>query len=239
VTGASKGIGAGIAKAFASAGASVVVNYASARNGAESVVSEITDRGGEAVACQADVSQSDDVDRLFETALQAFGHVDILVNNAGIFEFGSAESITEEQFRRLYATNIWGPIQTIQRAIRCFEPAGGSIINISSGVTRMLAPGSALYAGSKGALDLITIVFSKELGPRNIRVNAISPGATETDGAHAVGAMSSEAQGHYASITPLGRVGQPDDIARVAVFLASDDSSWITGEVIHVAGGLR
>lgn len=239
VTGASKGIGAGIAKELAEAGASVVVNYASSREGAERVVAEIEGRGGKAIALQADVSKSDEVDRLFQEAVEAFGQVNILVNNAGIFEFGPVEGITEDRFRRLYATNVWGPIQTIQKSIRCFDKLGGSIINISSGVTRMLSPGSALYAGTKGALDLITVVLSKELGPRRIRVNAISPGATDTEGAHAIGAMSNEVQQQYVAGTPLGRVGRPEDIARLAVFLASDESSWITGEVIYATGGLR
>jgi 3-oxoacyl-[acyl-carrier protein] reductase len=239
VTGASKGIGAGIAKVLAKAGASVVANYAGSRQSAETVVEQINADGGTAIAVQADVSRADDVERLFRSAVDAFGRVSILVNNAGIFEFGPVDTITEERFQRLYATNVWGSIQTTQRALKCFHEDGGSIINISSGVTRMLAPGSALYAGTKGALDLITVVLSKELGPRKIRVNAISPGATDTEGAHAVGAMTGQAQERYASLTPLGRVGKPKDIAQLAVFLASDESSWITGEVIHASGGLR
>ena len=239
VTGASKGIGAGIARGLAEAGASVVVNYASSREGAQSVVAEIGRQGGRAIALQADVSKPDEVDRLFQEAVEAHGRIDILVNNAGIFEFGPIEGITEDQFWRLYATNVWAPIQTIQRSIRCFDESGGSIINLSSGATRVLSPGSALYASTKGALDLITVVLSKELGPRRIRVNAISPGATDTEGARAVGAMSNEAQQQYAAGTPLGRVGTPEDIAHLAVFLASEDSSWITGEVIHAGGGLR
>jgi 3-oxoacyl-[acyl-carrier protein] reductase len=239
VTGASKGIGAGIVKEFAKAGASVVANYARNRQDAEKLIDQIKADGGTAIAVQADVSQADDVEQLFKAAVGAFGQVSILVNNAGIFEFGPVETITQEHFQRLYATNVWGAIQTTQRALKCFREGGGSIINISSGVTRMLAPGSALYAGTKGALELITIVLSKELGPRQIRVNAISPGATDTEGAQAVGAMSEQSKERYTSLTPLGRVGKPEDIAQLALFLASDESSWITGEVIHASGGLR
>jgi 3-oxoacyl-[acyl-carrier protein] reductase len=239
VTGASKGIGAGIAKELAKAGASVVANYARDHQGAEKVVDQIKASGGTALAVQADVSRGDDVEHLFKTAVGTFGQVSILVNNAAIFEFGLVEAITEEHFQRLYATNVWGTIQTIQQALKCFREEGGSIINISSGVTRMLAPGSALYAGTKGALDLITIVLSKELGPRQIRVNAISPGATDTEGAQALGAMSEQSKERYTALTPLGRVGKPEDIAQLALFLASDESSWITGEVIHASGGLR
>jgi 3-oxoacyl-[acyl-carrier protein] reductase len=239
VTGASKGIGAGIAKELAGAGATVVVNYATDRQGAERVTKEITDNGGCAIAVQADVSNKEEVDHLFRVAADAFGKIHVLVNNAGVFEFGPIEGIAEDRFTRLYAINVWGPIQTIQRALENFDEAGGSIINIGSGVTRMLPRGAALYAGSKGALDLISVVLSKELGPRRIRVNVVSPGATETEGAHAVGAMSEVSQQQYSDGTPLGRIGQPQDIARLAVFLASDESSWITGEVIHASGGLR
>ncbi len=239
VTGASKGIGAGIAKGLADAGASVVVNYLSSREGADRVVSEIRANGGLAVPMQANAAQAEGIDRLVQGAIDEFGRLDVLVNNAAVFEFGPMEEITTEQFRHLYDTNVLGPIQMIQRAARAFDASGGSIINISSGVTRKLSPGSALYAGTKGALDLITVVLSKELGPRNIRVNAISPGAVDTEGARAIGAMSSESQRQFVAETPLGRVGRPDDVAPLAVFLASDGAKWITGEIIHASGGLR
>lgn len=239
VTGASKGIGAGIAKSLGASGASVVVNYASSCSYAEQVVEEIRVGGGRALAVQADISKPDQVKNLFQEAVTSFGKLNVLVNNAGIFEFGPLEAISEDSYRRVYATNVWGPILSSQQALAYFADEGGSIINISSGVTRMLSAGASLYAGSKGALDLITIVLSKELGPRRIRVNAISPGATDTEGAHAVGAMSDEAKHQYSSMTPLGRVGQPQDIGRLAVFLASDEASWITGEIIHASGGLR
>ncbi len=239
VTGASKGIGAAIARELALAGANVVVNYATSREGALQVIRDIEEQGGKAIAIQADVSNSNEVDQLFNETVEAFGKISILVNNAGIFTFAPVEGITEDQFLRQYATNVWGPILTIQRSLECFHELGGSIINISSGVTRLLSPGSALYAGTKGALDLITVVLSKELGPRHIRVNAISPGATNTEGAQAIGAMSSESQQHYIAGTPLGRIGRPEDIAHLAVYLASNESAWITGEVIHASGGLR
>ena len=239
VTGASKGIGAGIATNLAAQGASVVVNYATSPAQAELVVKQIAENGGKAIAIQADVTQSDDVERLLGEATRAFGPLDILVNNAGIFEFGPIESISEERFVHLYATNVWGPIQVIQKSLAHFNESGGSIVNIGSGVTRMLSPGASLYAGTKGAVELISIVLSKELGPWKIRVNVVSPGATETEGAHAVGAMSDAGQQRYAASTPLGRVGKPDDIARLVTFLASDESAWITGEIIHASGGLR
>lgn len=239
VTGASKGIGAGIAKGLADAGAAVVVNYSSSREGADNVVSAIQSRGGTAVAVQADISKSEDVDRLFDIAMATYGRVNVLVNNAGIYEFGPVEGITPESFRLHYETNVLGPILSTQRAIRHFGDSGGSIINIGSAVTRTTPPNSALYAGTKGALDVLTVVLSKELGPRNIRVNSINPGATETEGAHAAGAIGTEWERQLIAATPLGRLGQPEDIAPLAVFLASDDSAWITGEIIHASGGCR
>lgn len=239
VTGASKGIGAGIAKELAAEGANVVINYSRDKEGAETVASMIASHGGRAIAVQADVSKSDDSERLVAETVSAFGPISILVNNAGIFEFGPVESITEDQFQRHFATNVWGSINVIQKSLQNFEPNGGSIINISSGATRMLSPGSALYTSSKSALDALTVILSKELGPRGIRVNSISPGATETEGAHAVGAMTDQAQAHYVRQTPLDRIGTPEDIARVAAFLASEQAQWVTGENIFVTGGLR
>lgn len=239
VTGGSKGIGAQIAERLAMEGASVVVNYARDKQGADRVVAKITASGGRAVAIQADVSVVEDVRRLVAEAAAAFGPVSVLVNNAGIFEFGPVESITESQFHRHFSTNVWGAINVIQHVLANFDVNGGSIINISSGATRMLSPGSALYTSSKSALDAVTVILSKELGPRGIRVNGIGPGATETEGAHAVGAMSDASKDHYVAQTPLGRIGRPDDIARVAAFLASEEARWVTGETIYVGGGLR
>lgn len=239
VTGASKGIGAGIAKSLAAEGAAVVVNYASAKEGAQKVVADIVAAGGKAVAVQGDVSKAADVERLFAETKNAFGDVDILVNNAGVYEFGAIEVITEEHFHKHFNTNVLGLLLVTQGAVKSFGERGGSIINISSTVTRITPPGSAVYTASKGAVDSITQVLSKELGPKGIRVNAINPGMVETEGAHAAGFIGSDFQKQVETQVPLGRIGQPDDISPIAVFLASDESGWLTGETIIASGGMR
>jgi 3-oxoacyl-[acyl-carrier protein] reductase len=239
VTGASKGIGAEIAKGLAAAGASVVVNYSSAQEGADKVVSEIQKNGGQAVAVQGDVSKQADVDRIFSEAEKAFGGVNILVNNAGIYKFGAIEEVEAEEFHRQFNTNVLGLLLVTKGAVKSFGDKGGSIINISSTVTRITPAYSSIYTATKGAVDSITQVLSKELGGRNIRVNAINPGMVETEGSHAAGFIGSDF--HHAAVkqAPLGRIGQPDDISPIAVFLASDDSKWLTGEVILASGGIR
>ena len=239
VTGASKGIGAGIAKSLAAEGAAVVVNYASAKAGAEQVVADIVAAGGKAVAIQGDVSKTADVERLFAETKAAFGDVDILVNNAGVYEFSNIETITEEHFHRHFNTNVLGLLLVTQGAVKSFGDRGGSVINISSTVTRITPPGSAVYTASKGAVDSITQVLSKELGPKKIRVNAINPGMVETEGAHTAGFIGSDFQKQIETQVPLGRIGQPGDIAPIAVFLASDDSGWLTGETLIASGGMR
>jgi len=237
VTGASKGIGTSIAKHLAAEGASVVVNYSASKAGADSVVKEITAEGGKAVAVQANVARKVDVEFLFAEAKRAFGAVDILVNNAGIFEFLPLEQVTEEHFRRQFELNVWGLILTTQEALKHFNPAGGSVINISSVVSKLTPPNSAVYSGTKGAVDSITGVLARELGPRKIRVNAIRPGMVETEGAVAGGFIHGDFRKQVEAETPLGRIGQPRDIAGAAVFLASDDSSWVTGETLRISGG--
>jgi 3-oxoacyl-[acyl-carrier protein] reductase len=239
VTGASKGIGAAIAKALGAAGAAVVVNYASSREGADRVVKEITGRGGKAVAMQGDMSKSDDVKRLFAEAKRAYGSLDVLVNNAGIYEFKPIDAVTEDEYRRQFDTNVLGPILAIQEALKHFGPAGGSVINISSVASMSAMPTSTVYAATKSALDSVTRVLANELGTRKVRVNAIAPGGVETEGVHRIGMIGSDFEKQMVAATPLGRLGQPDDIARVAVFLASDDSRWLTGERITAAGGYR
>lgn len=239
VTGASKGIGAGIAKGLAAEGAAVVVNYASSKESAHEVVAEITKKGGKAVAVQADVSKSSDVQRLFAETKEAFGRLDLLVNNAGIYEFGALEQITEEQFHRQFNTNVLGLILATQEATRLFGPEGGSIINIGSTASTITPPTTAVYTATKGAVDALTHVLAKELGPKKIRVNSINPGIVETEGVRAAGVIGSDFQKQTVAQTPLGRIAQPEDIAPIAVFLASTDSGWLTGETLLASGGLR
>lgn len=239
VTGASKGIGAAIAKALAAEGAAVAVNYASSREGADKVVAEITAAGGRAIAVQGDVAQGADVVRLFDEAQRAFGGVDILVNNAGVYEFAPLEAITETHFRRQFDINVLGLLLATQEAAKRFGPDGGSVINISSAATTVDLPTVSVYTATKASVDSITRVLAKELGPRKIRVNALSPGMIETEGTHTLGVIGSDLEAQLVAQTPLGRIGQPSDIAPVATFLASPDSYWITGEIIAVAGGNR
>ena len=238
VTGASKGIGAAIAKALASEGASVVVNYASSKSGADAVVGAIAEAGGKAVAVKGDVSKAAEARGIVDAAIKNYGRIDILVNNSGVYEFAPLEDITEEQFHRLFNINVLGLLLTTQAAVKHFKD-GGSVINIGSGVTSLTPPYSAVYTGTKGAVDGITGVLARELGPKKIRVNALNPGIVETEGTHSGGFAGGEFETSLVSQTPLGRVGQPHDIASVAVFLASDDSAWLTGEKLVVSGGLR
>jgi 3-oxoacyl-[acyl-carrier protein] reductase len=239
VTGASKGIGAEIARQLAAAGAAVVVNYGGSRAGAESVVDEITTAGGKALAVQADVAKTEDVQRLVAQTIKAFGAPDILVNNAGVYQFAPLEEVTAELFHRQFNTNVLGLLQVTQETARHFGAKGGSIINISSVVSQLNLPGSSVYAATKAAVDTITRVLAKELGGRKIRVNAINPGVIETEGTRTQGIIGSDFEKQVVSQTPLGRVGLPDDVAKVAVFLASEDSGWISGETILASGGLR
>jgi 3-oxoacyl-[acyl-carrier protein] reductase len=239
ITGASKGIGAGIAKAYANEGAAVVVNYASSREGADQVVNEINAAGGKAIAVQANIEKANDVKRLFEETVKAFGKLDILVNNAGIYSFAGIEDITEESFHRMFNINVLGSIFTIQQAIKLFGDQGGVIINTGSIVSTLDMPTALVYTQTKYAIDALTHILAKELGPKNIRVNSINPGLIETEGSHSSGVMQGDAEKWHVSETPLGRVGKPEDIAKVSVFLASDDSYWITGETIAVSGGQR
>jgi 3-oxoacyl-[acyl-carrier protein] reductase len=239
ITGASKGIGASIAKHFAAAGAKIVVNYASSKEGADKVVKAITDNGGTAIAVQADVSKEADVIRLAEETQKAFGSLDILVNNAVAQGYAPIEQITVEAFYHSYSVNVLGPILTIQAALKLFGDRGGNIINISSGASKYPLPAASLYSSTKAALDAFTIALSKELGGRNIRINSILPGATDTEGARSAGVTEgSDYEKMFIANTPLGRRGQPEDIAKAAVFLASDDAAWITGEQISVSGGM-
>ncbi|HWC91214.1 MAG TPA: glucose 1-dehydrogenase [Pirellulales bacterium] len=239
VTGASKGIGAAIAKGLAAAGAKVAVNYASSREGADRVVAEITGAGGKAIAVQGDVAKSADVRRLFAETKQAFGSLDVLVNNAGIYQFAPLAEVTEEQFHRQFNINVLGLILATQEAVKLFGPQGGSVINISSVVSTNQEPNTAVYSATKAAVDSITRVLARELGPKKIRVNSINPGATETEGLHQTGIVGSDYEKQFIANTPLGRLGQPGEIASAAVFLASPDAAWITGESIRVSGGLR
>ena len=241
VTGASKGIGAGIAKELATAGAAVVVNYASDRTGAESVVDAIVADGGRARAVQADVAKSADVTRLFEQVNESFGAIDILVNNAGVFQAMPVTELTEDEFHREINVNLLGPLLVIRESLKHFGPSGGSIINIGSGASRSLPSGYSIYSASKAGLDAITGVLSKELAPRGIRVNSVNPGATLSEGTKTAGlyGMGSDIEKQLVAMTPLGRMGTPEDIAKVVAFLASDDSRWLTGEAILASGGLR
>jgi 3-oxoacyl-[acyl-carrier protein] reductase len=237
VTGASKGIGAAIARHLAAEGAAVVVNYASTKEGADRVVAEISKRGGQAVAVKADMAKKAEIDRLFAETKKAFGQLDVLVNNAGIYEFSPLENITEEQFHKQFNLNVLGLLLGTQEAVKYFGPDGGSIVNISSVVSTLGVPAAAVYSGTKGAVDAITRSLAKELGPRKIRVNAINPGMVETEGVRAAGIAGSDMRKQVEAQTPLGRIGQPQDIATAAVFLASSDSAWITGETLTIAGG--
>lgn len=239
VTGASKGIGAAISKHLAAEGAAVVVNYASSREGADRTVAEIAAAGGRAIAVQADVSKKADIDRLFAEVKTAFGRLDILVNNAGIFSFGPLEAINEEHFHSQFNLNVLGLLLTTQKAVEAFDASGGSIINISSVVSTAAPAGSAVYSATKAAVDAITRSLAKELGPRKIRVNSLNPGMIETEGVHTAGFLGTDFHKQIIIDTPLGRIGQPSDIGPVAVFLASDDSGWVTGETLHVSGGNR
>jgi 3-oxoacyl-[acyl-carrier protein] reductase len=239
ITGASKGIGAGIAKAYAKEGAAVVVNYASDSKGADKVVQEITQLGGKAIAVQGSVDKAADVRHLFEETVRAFGKLDILVNNAGVYSFAGIEDITEESFHRMFNINVLGSLLTIQQAVKLFGDQGGVIINTGSIVSTLDMPTSLVYTQTKYAVDAMTRILAKELGAKNIRVNSINPGLIETEGSHSSGVMNGDAEKWHISETPLGRVGKPEDIAKVAVFLASDDSYWVHGETIAVAGGQR
>jgi 3-oxoacyl-[acyl-carrier protein] reductase len=239
VTGASKGIGAGIAKHLAAEGAAVVVNYASSKEDADRVVDEIAKRGGQSIAVQADVAKKKDIERLFADAKKAFGKIDILVNNAGVYQFEPLEEITEEEFHRQFNTNVLGMMLATQEALKHFGPEGGSIINIGSLASSLTPPTTVIYSATKAAVDAITRTLAKELGPRKIRVNSINPGTVITEGAVAGGYTEGDFRKYMESQTPLGRIGQPDDIAPAAVFFASDDSKWITGETLLIAGGLR
>lgn len=237
VTGASKGIGASIAKHLAAAGASVIVNYASSKAGADKVVADITAANGKAIAIQGDVANPADIVRLFAEAKAAFGQLDILVNNAGVFEFAPLEAITPEHFHRQFNINVLGLLLASQEAVKFFPETGGSIINIGSIISSITPPASAVYTATKGAVDVITGVLSKELAPRKIRVNSLNPGIVETEGSIAAGIIGSDFEKEAVAQTPLGRTGRPQDIATVAVFLASDDAGWVTGEIIRVGGG--
>jgi 3-oxoacyl-[acyl-carrier protein] reductase len=238
VTGASKGLGADIAKALAAEGASVVVNYSSSKDGADRVVQEITAEGGNAIAVQGDVSKQADITRLFAETKKAYKKLDILVNNAGVYEFAPLEGITEEHFHRHFNLNVLGILLTTKEAVKLIGPEGGSIINISSGVSTVLPPNTAVYSATKASVDAITVVLSKELGRRNIRVNSINPGLILTEGVHTQGTDEGEFRKYIETNSSLGRVGLPDDISPTAVYLASSDSKYMTGETIRVTGGL-
>jgi 3-oxoacyl-[acyl-carrier protein] reductase len=239
VTGASKGIGASIAKHLAAEGAAVVVNYASSKEGADRVVAEIAGSGGKAIAVQANVAKQAEIEHLFTQTKKAFGRLDILVNNAGVYQFSPLEDVTEEHFHKLFDLNVLGLILASQEAAKYFDSAGGSIINVSSLVSFMPVPNGSVYSATKAAVDAVTKSLAKELGGRNIRVNSINPGMVETEGVHAAGIAESDFRKEVEARTPLGRIGQPEDIAPAAVFLASSDAGWITGETLVIAGGLR
>jgi 3-oxoacyl-[acyl-carrier protein] reductase len=239
VTGASKGIGAGIAKELAAQGASVVVNYASSKEGAEKVVAEITKAGGKAIAVGGSVAKAEDIDKVFAETKKAYGKVDILVNNAGVYAFAPLDAITEEEIDRIFDTNVRGLLLATKAGVALFPPEGGSVINIGSVASEQTPAASAVYSGTKGAVDSITRVFAKELGPKKIRVNAVNPGPVLTEGVKSAGIEGSDFLNQLVQTTPLGRIGQPDDVASVVAFLASDDARWVTGSLLQAAGGLR
>jgi len=237
VTGASKGIGAAIARQLAAEGAAVVVNYASSKSDADKVVDQISKAGGRALAVQGDVSKQADIDRLFAETKRIFGRLDVLVNNAGVYEFTPVDNINEAHFHRLFNLNVLGLLLTTQKALTYFSPEGGSVINISSLAGVRPVPGASVYSATKGAVDAVTKSLAKELGPRQIRVNSLNPGFVETEGVHSAGFIGSDFHKKIEAETPLGRIGQPQDIGKVAAFLASDDAGWITGETLVTAGG--
>ena len=237
VTGASKGIGAAIARQLAAEGAAVVVNYASSKSDADKVVDQISKAGGRALAVQGDVSKQADIDRLFAETKRIFGRLDVLVNNAGVYEFTPVDNINEAHFHRLFNLNVLGLLLTTQKALTYFSPEGGSVINISSLAGVRPVPGASVYSATKGAVDAVTKSLAKELGPRQIRVNSLNPGFVETEGVHTAGFIGSDFHKKIEAETPLGRIGQPQDIGKVAAFLASDDAGWITGETLVTAGG--
>jgi len=239
VTGASKGIGAATAKALAASGASVVVNYASSKDGADKVVSDIKAKGGKAIAVHGDVAKSADVQKLFDETKKNFGKVDVLVNNAGVYKFQPIEDVTEDEFHRQFNINVLGTLLATREAVKHFGNNGGSVINITSVASGNALPTASVYSATKSALESVTRVLAAELGSRKIRVNSIAPGGVETEGLHTAGIKGSDLEQQMIAQTPLGRLGQPDDIAKVAVFLASDDSAWMTGERVQVSGGLR
>ena len=239
VTGASKGIGAGIAKALGAEGASVVVNYASSKEGADKVVAEIKSKGGKAVAVQGDFSKKEDIGKVFAEVKKNFGRLDTVVNNAGVYTFTPLDQVTTEDFHRIFDLNVLGLLLASKESLMYFGPEGGSIINIGSVVSSLTPPQSSIYTATKGAVDAITQVLAKELGSKKIRVNSINPGMVETEGVHAAGFIGSDFEKNAVAQTPLGRIGQPEDIATVATFLASDDSAWLTGELLKAGGGLR
>ena len=239
VTGASKGIGAQIARTLGKAGAAVAVNYSSDEKGAAGVVGDIVADGGKAVAIQASVARPDDVKRLFAETRQALGAPDILVNNAGVFAFAPLENVEADEFHRQFDINVLGTILSAREAADAFGDKGGSIVNVSSIVSTGAIPGSVVYSATKGAVDAVTRVLAAELGPRGIRVNTIAPGMVETEGTHTAGFIGSDFQKDAVKGTPLGRIGQPDDIAEVVLFLASDAARWVTGERIEAGGGIR
>lgn len=239
VTGASKGIGAGIAKRLATEGVQVVVNYASSKSDADKVVAEILSQGGIALAIKADISSASDVKRLFEEAHAALGRIDIVVNNAGTFKFDPIEAVTEDVFRKQFNINVWGPVLTTQEALKYFPVTGGNIVNISSAASQNPAANGSIYAATKAALDAMTVALSRELATRNIRVNAIAAGPTVTEGVKELGVLGTDAEQHMINATPMGRLGQPDDIALVVAFIVSDAAGWVTGDRIKASGGLQ